>query len=785
MKKSEAAKYARWSAAAAALCAAVTLAVYLKRGYTRHVETKNAPPSPAVNVERQSTGLTFSKGEGTHTVFTVEASKSTEFKGRNATDLEGVKVTIFGKEGTRHDTLETHACRYSKDTSDFDCAGDVQITLMSKEDWEAAAARLAGGRGNSQSHAMHVETRGMTFNRASGTAKTDQQVRFTFTGGSGQALGAAYRSDEGTLHLLRSVRLKLDQPAPASIKTVTPQKTREPVEVIGSRMEINRDAGTMYLAGPAEAKTHSERLIAAAFLLELDAAFRAKRLTALSDGKNLLPEFTAQKGAGRRRLSADEIVAEFAPQGWITRAQAKRQVRGEAAKGDDQQTVIAQSAALDMVPRLNSPKLAVLRGGVDARTAERRLTTEQLRLAFAATPGAKGGQLQNAETIGPGRLEWTDAAGANTQAAQTALQANQLQVRFDVAGKASRLDALDSVQTERTLAGAKQTATANRGFVELQPGGGWSRIQLNENVLLNEPQRAARADQATFTRNDQTVILTGHATVKDASSQTSAQKLTFWQATGDVRGEGNVRSSDLSARSGAVHLAPVASNISADNLAANSKSGRALYTGHARLWQGDSVLEAESIELLKGEKVLNASGNVRAVFPQLARSASAANTQNSSFSPSGPVTSAQTPVLWHAQSAKLTYWDAENRARLEQKVMVQSPEQKMSGDLLDLYFTRGGSPSGASALQGAQQISRAVGAGSVLVQQGGRRATAERGEYTEADGRFVMSGGTPTLFDADQGTTTGRQLTFFLADDTIIVDSENGSRTLTKHRVEK
>jgi hypothetical protein len=48
-----------------------------------------------------------------------------------------------------------------------------------------------------------------------------------------------------------------------------------------------------------------------------------------------------------------------------------------------------------------------------------------------------------------------------------------------------------------------------------------------------------------------------------------------------------------------------------------------------------------------------------------------------------------------------------------------------------------------------------------------------------------MSGGTPTIFDGAEGTTTGRQLTFFLADDTIIVDSENGSRILTRHRVEK
>jgi hypothetical protein len=86
---------------------------------------------------------------------------------------------------------------------------------------------------------------------------------------------------------------------------------------------------------------------------------------------------------------------------------------------------------------------------------------------------------------------------------------------------------------------------------------------------------------------------------------------------------------------------------------------------------------------------------------------------------------------------------------------------------------------------GAQQISRAVATGGVAVQQGERRATADRGEYTAADGKFVMTGGTPTIFDASSGTTSGRQLTFFLADATIIIDSESGSRTLTKHRVEK
>jgi len=175
---------------------------------------------------------------------------------------------------------------------------------------------------------------------------------------------------------------------------------------------------------------------------------------------------------------------------------------------------------------------------------------------------------------------------------------------------------------------------------------------------------------------------------------------------------------------------------------------------------------------------MNASGNVRAVFPRASRT-------DGTVSPTAAQKTAQ--ALWHAQSEELIYWDAENRAHLSKNVVVQGPEQKMTSSELDLYFTRAPGPlaGNGSQLPGAQQISRAVGTGGVTVVEGDRKATAERGEYTASDGKFVMSGGTPTIFDSNQGTTTGRQLTFFLADATIIVDSENGSRTLTKHRVEK
>ena len=73
----------------------------------------------------------------------------------------------------------------------------------------------------------------------------------------------------------------------------------------------------------------------------------------------------------------------------------------------------------------------------------------------------------------------------------------------------------------------------------------------------------------------------------------------------------------------------------------------------------------------------------------------------------------------------------------------------------------------------------------MVVRQGDRRAMAEQAEYTAADGKFVLSGGEPTIADASSDTTTGHSLTFFVANDTILIDSQEGSRTLTKHRVEK
>ena len=797
MKRSEAAKYARWSAAAALLLASLTVGVYLERKWVAYREQQKAPPPAPKDVTRLSSGLTFSKGEGTQKIFTVEASKATDFRDKDASLLEDVKITIFGKKGERHDTIHTQSCQYEKAGGNMACSGEVQIDLESRAD----AERAAKTPGIKTEQRVHVETRGVVFNRATGMAQTDQPVKFVFPNGAGEAVGVEYHSEEGTVRLLRDVQFSLKPPEnDIAGKKTTSANTKEPVRVTGKSLDFERESRMMQLDGPVEAETHSAHLRAGKLTLVLDTAFRAEKLVAAPGPNGKIPELESQSADGPANLTAETITAQFAKEGWLTRIEGVGDVHGSRRTTKEADTFRAEHSVMELWPKVNQPRELNLKGNVQLKTQAdmsgetRMLETGELLAEFADEKKGEGNKLKRAETLEAGSIEWTDAmpqsgtAGvpANNGLARTKLQADKLEMQFGKEGKAKQLVATGNVLTERGVSGKPtQTATAQTGTAQLLASGGWSQMDLQGNVKLKEGDRSGQADHATFVRATQTALLTGRALARDATTETQAPRITFAQSSGEVRAEGGVRSTDFSAKGNGPQLAPVPANISADTMQGNSKAGRAMYAGHARLWQGDSVMEADSIELLRDARVMNATGNVRAVFPQAAGQSSAQIVAVQA----GP----KKARLWHVTAGALTYRDAEGRAHLEKNVVAQSAEQKMRAPAVDLYFTRAEKPNTnagnvlapGNATAGAQQISRAVGTGGVIVEQGTRKATAEHGEYNATDGKFIMSGGNPTIFDAAEGTTTGRQLTFFLADDTIIVDSETGSRTLTKHRVDK
>jgi lipopolysaccharide export system protein LptA len=742
-------------------------------------------------------GITFSKVDANQKIFTVEAQKTTDFKDNPTSLMEDVRITIFGKTGERHDTIHTQSCQYEREGGSIVCSGDVEIELQSAAD----AERALKNPGGKAAQKVHIETRGVTFNRATGLAQSDQSVRFVFPNGHGEAIGVEYRSEEGAIKLLRDVSFLVVRPAQSAGKPVSGTSPPEPVHVTGKSADFVRDSRLLHLHGPVEAQTGAARLLAGELTLVLDKTFHAERLVATRGANGKDPELESRGRDSRTDLSGETLTAYFAPEGWLTRIEGEGGVHGSQQGARDSDDFAADTASLELRPKVNQPRELNLKGNVllhtkvEKTSESRTLQTSALLVEFAQPKKGQSSKLARAETQARGSLEWTDPApqgssitiSEETGASQTSLTADKLVLEFGPEGKARQLVATGQVLTERKLPGKPvQTATAQSGVAQLLDNGRWSQMELQGQVNLSEGDKAGRADRVVFVRSTQSATLTGKAVVRDTTTETRAPRITFVQSSGEIRAEGGVRSTDFSAKGSSLQLAATPANISADTLSANSKTGRAFYSGHARLWQGDSVIEADSIELLRETKILNAVGNVRSVFPQAPGQVppqALAVRQHAS----------RKAKLWHVSSETLTYSDIEGHAHLEKNVVAQSADQIMHGPVVDLYFTRStnaplaaaNAASSAKPSGSPQQISRAVGTGGVIVEQGTRKATAERGEYSGADGKFVMSGGNPTIFDAAEGTTTGRQLTFFLADDTIIVDSEQGSRTLTKHRVEK
>ncbi len=440
MTRSEAAKYARWSAAAACLLAMLTAGVYLERKWVAHREKKKAPPPAPEGVVRQESGLTFSKGLGAQKLFTVEASKATNFKNNAASLLEDVKITIFGKVGERHDTIHTKSCQYEKEGQSILCSGEVQLDLQS-----AADAQRAEKSHGTVAQTVHVETRGVTFNRGTGIALSDQPVKFVFPNGQGEAVGVEYHSEEGAVRLLRNVNFLLTS-TNATTKDKHPGTiAHEPVRITAKSADFERDSRVMHLRGLVEAQTAAARLQAGEVTLPLDKGFHAEKLvaTAGANGKN--PELESRGKDSETHLRGETFRAYFAPEGWLTRMEAAGGVKGsqQSAKSGDEFS--ADNASMDLRPKWNQPRELHLQGNVrlisrlEKPGESRTLQTSALLIEFAERKKGENSTLARAETQARGTLEWTDPAQpaaptspGETGSARTRLTADKLELKFRV-----------------------------------------------------------------------------------------------------------------------------------------------------------------------------------------------------------------------------------------------------------------------------------------------------------------------------------------------------------------
>jgi len=790
MRNSEARRYARWSAGVAILLATIVGGVYLRGVWVAKQAEKKAPPAVPATVEQRSNEFSFSKVEGQRTIYTVRASHTTEFKEGSRNLLEDVSITVYGKRGERSDTLRTRACDFISTTGKIGCAGEVRISLQA-----------GGAPGNS--NAVQVVTSGVSFDRQSGLARTDKPVTFRWPAGEGSAIGVQYNSNDGTLHMDHSVEMTITMsqpgqpsnglhaparpgrsnvkasPAPPLAPEAPPEKA---VHLAGDSMLFRRNARTVQILGTVHAQQTSHELTAESLLLELDEAFHARRFVASGH-----PHLRDSDVQGPMALDADEISAALTPEGSVESVVATGNVHGSRNTSVGEDGMVAGHVQVDLATRQNIPRLLTAAGGVTitSRSATpaggtRRVESEALEVHFSKISRPGQTLLESVNTLAPARIEWQNIAAPNSAAAngkpvkQTMrMRGQQMELQFDGQDQLRQLAGSGGVEATRQLGDGPEQATASRELTaKFSNTGEWSTVDQSGDVRFHEGARTGQGDRAHLDRVTNTATLTGSVILADPTMRTTAQSATFTQGSNELRADGNVLSTELGEVTGSVtNLAAEPAHVSAAHLVADVARGHAVYSGSSRLWQGDSVIEAETVELDNPSHTLVAQGHVRGVFPQTA------------WTPKGtsPAGRPERPAteLWHVRGGLLTYWGAESRARLEQGASAESAEGSIHANQIDLYFSKSGPASSA------KELSRAVAIGDVSVRQEDRRGTSNRAEYTASDGKFVLSGGKPTLYDSTGDTTTGRQLTFFFADDRIVVDSEEGSRTLSLHRVEK
>jgi lipopolysaccharide export system protein LptA len=375
------------------------------------------------------------------------------------------------------------------------------------------------------------------------------------------------------------------------------------------------------------------------------------------------------------------------------------------------------------------------------------------------------------------------------QPQSTRMAGKSMNVKFDGQNLLQELVSTGGVEVTRKLGDSpEETTTSHELAAKFDKKGEWTSVDQTGDVHFHNAAQSGQSDRAHVDRATNIVTLDGSVVFSDATTRTTAQSASFLSGTNTLRADGHVLTTDLQPSAGnTTNLSREPAHISAQHLTADTARGHALYSGKGRLWQGQSVIEGDTIELDRPTQTLVAKGKVSGVFLQAAwtpkpgDSPGASQVKPSSLPSKKSTDSSAHPAtqLGHVHGGMLTYWEADSRGRIEQDARVDSEQGSIQADRIDLYFSDSGAPSGT------KQLSRSVANGAVTVRQEDRRGTSERAEYTASEGKFVLSGGKPTLYSSTGDTTTGRQLTFFFADDRILVDSADGLKTVTLHQVEK
>jgi LPS export ABC transporter protein LptC len=677
---------------------ASAIAVYAALGERQSTPPVERPSRLDPRAIIESAGAAFQQFQQARQDFVIEADRQLTYEG-GASKFIGVTIKVQNRGG-RDFVVSAREAEARNDNNELVATGDVK--LVANDGFTLTAERA-------------------TFNRANATMEVPGSVTFSKGRMAGSGRGMVYNQTTDVLTLAQDAHVTIASDAGETINEFT-----------SATATLARLDKFLSLQGNVKALRDEQ-------VIEAD-----QGLARLSDDQERIT-FIELRGnarvAGGRlfdSMSARDIDLDYTDDGATLERVTLRGNGGIAMRGDEEGEPGRQFAGetLDLTFAADSTLTGVIGRGnvrVDLPAAGTSPARSVQSEAFEGS-GVAGKGLTGARFTG--NVRFSEAAAGN-QGARTARSSTlQIALAEDAVTQAQFAGGVRFGDGDLTASGAQADYNPAAGTLVVtgaDAGGGPrvadAQVQIEAtsiNITLAGPRMIASGTPATPVK---TVLQP-----RDARAGTDATKLPglFQQAT------------------------PV--NVHADALDYSGAGGRAIYTGNAALWQGETAIRADVLTLDRTRGDLLATGNARSdmVFE------------------SGASVGRAPEIRYEDATRLITYGTRQATVaaapRSPPPVLSQlsGPQGDLRGVRIEVILAKTES-----------RIERLEAYALVNVRLDTRTATGDRLTYYAGDERYVMTGipTVPVTILEECRETTGRTVTFFKTADRIIVDGNEEVRT--------
>jgi lipopolysaccharide export system protein LptA len=740
----------RWFAGGAILVLVLVTGAYFYASWRVRNALKEVPGKIGLNVQQSAQGFTVSRSEAGRTIFKIQANKAVQFKEGARAELHDVMITLYGRDSSRFDQIYGADFEYDPQSGDVSAKGEVNIDLEANPE---GLLKPDQAPPKELKNPVHLKTSGLIFNQKTGNAYTKERVEFSIPQANGSAVGVSYVGKDNLLTLQSQVDVIFNGPTPSRLTATHGTIAKDPRQVVlerphvqGAARQLDADKATLFLRpdntldrvlASGNVRIESESVPPTHVRAEqLDIRMAAQRdslrIAVLSGDVQL-----ERAGSEPMQGTAESVVLNFAGKNLLNTVHTEGSVK----------LVQHQKSSTPSSPPQD---LEIAAGAIDF---------------FLAS----GRYLRDAQTSGPAQIALRpNEGGANPQ---TIVTAGSFQARFRNRGRLASVHGAPNARITTSNPGQPdRVSSSNTVDVSLGANGGVDSIVQQGAVAYVDGERKAWADRARYTPADQMLTLTGSPRVVEQGMTITSNTMQLNRSTGEALAEGNVKStySELKAQpNGALLASSSPIHVTSQSMTAHRSSAVAVYTGTARLWQEANVVQAPAIEFDRDSRSVIARGTG-------AQKVSTALVQADKNGKTTPLT---------ITSARLAYADGERKAHFDGGVLAKGADLTLSANQMDVFLRARGRATANQAGAAAGKVEQIVAQGQIVITQPARRATGNQLVYTALEDKIVLSGGPPSIFDAEHGKITGVSLTFYIHDDRVLVEGSNSSPTVTQTRV--